>query len=120
MCADALHDPGSQTDTPDSVPPSVQLEGEKIRSLSLYVEADDINETDDDKVEVNHKTQKLPQDPVGTQDGNERCPDGPTEPPDKEEGGRRENSKLRVEGRGSEEVETSKSTAEHVEKRESS
>ncbi|KAF8839610.1 hypothetical protein BDN67DRAFT_1012200 [Paxillus ammoniavirescens] len=102
-----LHDPGGQTDTPDSVPPSVQLEGEKIRPSSLYVEADHIK-TDDHEVEVDHETQKPPRGPVGTQHGDMRCPNEPTEPPDEEEGARRGNGDMKVDrrpgGRGVEET----------------
>ncbi|KIJ09204.1 hypothetical protein PAXINDRAFT_17700 [Paxillus involutus ATCC 200175] len=47
MCADALHDPGGQTNSPGSKPPSVQLEGERIRLMSLYVEVDDAETVDD-------------------------------------------------------------------------
>ncbi|KIJ12433.1 hypothetical protein PAXINDRAFT_14757 [Paxillus involutus ATCC 200175] len=79
MCADALHDPGGQTDAPDSVPPSVRLEGERNRRTSLNIEVDDV-ETDD-----NH-TQQPSRHPVGTTDGDERRPSEPTEPPDEEEG----------------------------------
>ncbi|KIJ09462.1 hypothetical protein PAXINDRAFT_17448 [Paxillus involutus ATCC 200175] len=81
--ADALHNPGGQTNSPGSEPLSVGLEGERIRRLSLHVEADDV-ETNNDCVENNHDTQQSPRRPVGTTDGNERCPNGPTEPPDKE------------------------------------
>ncbi|KIJ19234.1 hypothetical protein PAXINDRAFT_8581 [Paxillus involutus ATCC 200175] len=79
MCADALHDPDGQTDAPDSVPPSVRLEGERNRRMSLNVEVDDV-ETDDDH------TQQPSRHPVGMTDGDERCPSEPTEPPDEEEG----------------------------------
>ncbi|KIJ08782.1 hypothetical protein PAXINDRAFT_18099 [Paxillus involutus ATCC 200175] len=109
MCADALHDPGGQTDAPDSVPPSVRLEGERIRLTSLYIEVDDA-ETDNDHPEDNdrdendHDTQQSPRRPVGTTDGDERRPNGPTEPPDEEKGADG--------GYGEQEVE---STIKHVE-----
>ncbi|KIJ12481.1 hypothetical protein PAXINDRAFT_14681 [Paxillus involutus ATCC 200175] len=74
MRADALHDPGGQTNSPGSKPPSVGLEGERIKWSSLHVETND------------HNTQQLPRRPVGTTDGDERCPNGPTEPPDEEKG----------------------------------
>ncbi|KIJ08147.1 hypothetical protein PAXINDRAFT_18692, partial [Paxillus involutus ATCC 200175] len=82
--ADALHDPGGQMNSPGSKPPSVGLEGERIRRSSLHVEADDVK-TNDDRVENGHNTQQSPRRPVGTTDGDERRPNGPTEPPDEEE-----------------------------------
>ncbi|KIJ07582.1 hypothetical protein PAXINDRAFT_19235 [Paxillus involutus ATCC 200175] len=85
MCADALHDPGGQTDTPGSQPPSVRLEGEKDKASSLYVEADD---NDVGTVDHDHDTQQSPRRPVGTPDGDKRRPNGPTEPPDEKEGDR--------------------------------
>ncbi|KIJ16200.1 hypothetical protein PAXINDRAFT_11236 [Paxillus involutus ATCC 200175] len=103
MRADTLHDPGSQTNSPGSKPLSVGLKGERIRWLSLHVEADNV-ETNDDRVENDHNTQQSPKRPVGMTDGNERHPNGPTEPPDKEKGADR--------GYGEQEV---KSTVEHIE-----
>jgi hypothetical protein len=85
MCADALHDPDGQTDAPDSVPPSVRLEGERNRRTSLNVDVDDV-ETDDDHAEDDDHTQQPSRHPVGTTDGDERRPSEPTEPPDEEEG----------------------------------
>ncbi|KIJ08863.1 hypothetical protein PAXINDRAFT_18029 [Paxillus involutus ATCC 200175] len=80
--ADAVHDPGVETDSPGNKPPSVRLEGESGKRSSRHVE------TDDDHVEVDHDTQLTPRSPVGTPDGDERRPNGPTEPPDEVEGGR--------------------------------
>ncbi|KIJ19289.1 hypothetical protein PAXINDRAFT_7789 [Paxillus involutus ATCC 200175] len=90
MCADALHDPGSQTDAPGSQPPSVRLEGEKDKASSLYVEANHVEADDDDDgtVDHDHDTQQSPRRPVGTPDGDKRRPNGPTEPPDEKEGDR--------------------------------
>ncbi|KIJ04889.1 hypothetical protein PAXINDRAFT_21824, partial [Paxillus involutus ATCC 200175] len=85
MRADTLHDPGSQTNSPGSKPLSVGLKGERIRWLSLHVEADNV-ETNDDRVENDHDTQQSPKRPVGMTDGNKRHPNGPTEPPDEEKG----------------------------------
>ncbi|KIJ12359.1 hypothetical protein PAXINDRAFT_14835 [Paxillus involutus ATCC 200175] len=99
MCADALHDPGGETDAPGSQPLSVRLEGEKGKASSLYVEAD---HDDVGTVDHNHDTQQSPRRPVGTPDGDERRPNGPTEPPDEVEGGRGGNS----EPRGTSRVET--------------
>ncbi|KIJ08800.1 hypothetical protein PAXINDRAFT_18093 [Paxillus involutus ATCC 200175] len=82
---DALHDPGSQTNSPGSKPLSVELEGERIGWSSLHVEADNV-EMNDDHVENNHNTQQSPRRPVDTTDGDERHPNGPTEPPDEEKG----------------------------------
>jgi hypothetical protein len=48
--ADAVHDPGGETDAPGQPPPSVRLEGEKNKASSLYVEVDHV-ETDDDHAE---------------------------------------------------------------------
>ncbi|KIJ14747.1 hypothetical protein PAXINDRAFT_12575 [Paxillus involutus ATCC 200175] len=90
MCADALHDPGGQTDAPGSQPPSVRLEGEKDKASSLYVEADHVEADNDDvgTVDHGHDTQQSPRRPVGTPDGDKRRPNGPTEPPDEKEGDR--------------------------------
>ncbi|KIJ21103.1 hypothetical protein PAXINDRAFT_6883 [Paxillus involutus ATCC 200175] len=84
---DALHDPGGETTTPDSKPPSVQLEGESGKRSSLHVEADEV-ETEDDHVEADPDDQNLPRNPVGTTDGDKHRPSEPTESPDKEEGER--------------------------------
>ncbi|KIJ12712.1 hypothetical protein PAXINDRAFT_14470 [Paxillus involutus ATCC 200175] len=78
QAVDAVHDPGGETDAPGSQPPSIRLEGEKDKASSLYVEVDHV-ETDDDH------TQQPSRHPVGTTDGNERCPSEPTEPLDKKE-----------------------------------
>ncbi|KIJ10618.1 hypothetical protein PAXINDRAFT_16388 [Paxillus involutus ATCC 200175] len=78
----ALHDPGGQTDAPDSVPPSIRLKGERNRLTSLYVESVDDHAEDDDH------TQQPSRHPVGTMDGDERCPSEPTEAPDEKEGER--------------------------------
>ncbi|KIJ10219.1 hypothetical protein PAXINDRAFT_16729 [Paxillus involutus ATCC 200175] len=90
---DALHDPGGETDVPGSLPPSVQLEGEKIRCTSLHVKLTDVEMNDVDETSAEEdgrppgqsKARKPPRDPVGTPDGNMRRPNGPTEPPDEEE-----------------------------------
>ncbi|KIJ07342.1 hypothetical protein PAXINDRAFT_19455, partial [Paxillus involutus ATCC 200175] len=92
--ADDVHDPGGQTDAPDSVPPSVRLEGEKIRRTSLCVELTDVETNDVDETSAEEagrppgqsKARKPPRDPVGTPDGDTRRPNGPTKPPDEEEG----------------------------------
>ncbi|KIJ08946.1 hypothetical protein PAXINDRAFT_17956, partial [Paxillus involutus ATCC 200175] len=92
--ADDVHDPGGQTDAPDSVPPSVRLEGEKIRRTSLRVELTDVETNDVDETSAEEagrppgqsKARKPPRDPVGTPDGDTRRPNGPTKPPDEEEG----------------------------------
>ncbi|KIJ06647.1 hypothetical protein PAXINDRAFT_20160 [Paxillus involutus ATCC 200175] len=89
--ADAVHDPGGETRAPDSTPPSVRLEGESSKRSSRHVEPNDV-ETDD------HNAQTTPRDPVGTQDGDTRPPNEPTEPPDKEEGADGGNGELRVKG----------------------
>ncbi|KAF8839059.1 hypothetical protein BDN67DRAFT_1012597 [Paxillus ammoniavirescens] len=94
-CADALHDPGGQTVAPGSVPPSVRLEGERNGLTSLNVGVDDV-ETNGDHVKVDHKTQKPPRGPVGTQDGDMRCPNEPTEPPDDDKGARRGKVESRI------------------------
>ncbi|KIJ06426.1 hypothetical protein PAXINDRAFT_20385 [Paxillus involutus ATCC 200175] len=91
--ADALHDPGGQTDAPDSVPPSVRLEGERNRLTSLYVEVDHV-ETDDDHAEDDDHAQQPSRHPVGTTDGDERRPSEPTEPPDEKEGEREVDGEL--------------------------
>ncbi|KIJ10231.1 hypothetical protein PAXINDRAFT_16736 [Paxillus involutus ATCC 200175] len=77
--ANTLHDPGGQTNSPGSKPPSVRLEGERIRLTSLYVEVDDVKTND-------HDTQQSPRRPVGTPDGDTRRPNGPTEPPNEGKG----------------------------------
>ncbi|KIJ11665.1 hypothetical protein PAXINDRAFT_15481 [Paxillus involutus ATCC 200175] len=46
--ADAMHDPGSETDSPGNKPPSVQLEGESSKWSSLHIETDDVETEDDD------------------------------------------------------------------------
>ncbi|KIJ10288.1 hypothetical protein PAXINDRAFT_16685 [Paxillus involutus ATCC 200175] len=89
-CADAVHDPGGETDAPDSVPPSVRLEGERNRATSLNVEPDNV-ETDNNEV---NKT-KPSRNPVGTTNGDERRPSEPTEPPDEKERERGVDSKVR-------------------------
>ncbi|KIJ13943.1 hypothetical protein PAXINDRAFT_13267 [Paxillus involutus ATCC 200175] len=43
-----------------------------------------------------HNDQPTPRGPVGTPDGNSRCPNRPTEPPDEEKGARRGNSEMKV------------------------
>ncbi|KIJ10098.1 hypothetical protein PAXINDRAFT_16890 [Paxillus involutus ATCC 200175] len=86
--SDAVHNPDGQTDSPDSVPPSVQLKGEKNKASSLNVEVDDV------KMDDNH-TQPPSRHPVGTTDGDERRPSEPTEPPDEKEGEQGANGKLR-------------------------
>ncbi|KIJ07197.1 hypothetical protein PAXINDRAFT_19600 [Paxillus involutus ATCC 200175] len=93
MCADALHDPGGQTDAPDSVPPSVRIEGERNRLTSLYVEVNHV-ETDDDHAEDDDHTQPPSRHPVGTTDGDERRPSEPTEPPDEKHGEREVDGEL--------------------------
>ncbi|KIJ15060.1 hypothetical protein PAXINDRAFT_11980 [Paxillus involutus ATCC 200175] len=101
MCGDAMNDPGSEMDAPGSQPPSVWLKGEKDKALSLYVEADHVEADDDNAKTVNatvkedQDDQIPPRDPVGTQDGDMRCPNEPTEPPDEEEGARGGNGELR-------------------------
>ncbi|KAF8834086.1 hypothetical protein BDN67DRAFT_1016877 [Paxillus ammoniavirescens] len=95
--ADALHNPRGETVSPGSKPPSVQLEGEKNKATSLYVEAVHV-EMNGNNAKVDNDELKLPRDPVGTQDGDERCPNEPTEPPD-EEGARGGKGELMVESR---------------------
>ncbi|KIJ08005.1 hypothetical protein PAXINDRAFT_18829 [Paxillus involutus ATCC 200175] len=117
--ADDVHDPGGQTDAPDSVPPSVRLEGEKIRRTSLRVELTDVETSDVDETSAEEagrppgqsKARKPPRDPVGTPDGDSRRPNGPTEPPDEEKGARRGNGEMKVNRRVEtvEEVETEES-----------
>ncbi|KAF8834520.1 hypothetical protein BDN67DRAFT_1016429 [Paxillus ammoniavirescens] len=86
--ADALHDPGGQTVAPEDKPPSVRLEGESGKALSLYVEANhvEVDNVDIGTVNHDHDTQQSPRRPVGTPDGDEHHPNGPTEPPDEKEG----------------------------------
>ncbi|KAF8837634.1 hypothetical protein BDN67DRAFT_1013711 [Paxillus ammoniavirescens] len=94
--ADALHNPGGETDASGSIPPSVRLEGEKIRPSSLYVKAIHV-ETDDNDVQDDHNdhdTQQSPRRPVGTPDSDEHRPNGPTEPPDEKDGEREVDSEL--------------------------
>ncbi|KIJ05132.1 hypothetical protein PAXINDRAFT_21586 [Paxillus involutus ATCC 200175] len=88
MCADALHNPGGQTDAPGSQPPSIRLEGEKDKASSLYVEADHVEADNNDvgTVDHDHDTQQSPRRPVGTPDGDKRRPSEPTEPPDEKHG----------------------------------
>ncbi|KIJ05642.1 hypothetical protein PAXINDRAFT_21119, partial [Paxillus involutus ATCC 200175] len=69
--ADAVHDPGDETDAPDSVPPSVRLEGERNRRTSLNVDVD-VVETDDNHAEDDDHTQQPSRHPVGTPDGDLR------------------------------------------------
>ncbi|KIJ05069.1 hypothetical protein PAXINDRAFT_21646, partial [Paxillus involutus ATCC 200175] len=104
--ADALHDQEGETVSPGSVPPSVRLEGERIRLTSPYVEATtpdskppsvrlegesgkqsslNVKSTD---VEDDPDDQTTPRDPAGMQDGDTHPPNEPTEPPDEE--GRRD------------------------------
>jgi hypothetical protein len=94
--ADALHNPDGKT----KVTPSVRLEGERIEGSSRYVELTDIetnniNAKEDGRPPDQLKTKKPSRNPVGTTDGNERRPNEPTEPPDKEEGEQRGNGELR-------------------------
>ncbi|KIJ05737.1 hypothetical protein PAXINDRAFT_21032, partial [Paxillus involutus ATCC 200175] len=96
--ADAVHDPGDETDAPDSVPPSVRLEGERNRRTSLNVDVVDV-ETDDNHAEDDDHTQQPSRHPVGTPDGDLRRPNGPTEPPDEEKGARRGNGEMKVDRR---------------------
>ncbi|KAF8833523.1 hypothetical protein BDN67DRAFT_1017457 [Paxillus ammoniavirescens] len=100
-CADAVHDPGGETDAPGSQPPSVRLEGERNRLPSLYIETDD-NEVDETKPSRN---------PVGTTDGDEHRPSEPTEPPDEKDGEREVDGELKK-------VDTTE-TVERVETKES-
>ncbi|KIJ09605.1 hypothetical protein PAXINDRAFT_17310 [Paxillus involutus ATCC 200175] len=125
--ADALHDQEGETVSPGSVPPSVRLEGERIRLTSPYIEVDDVEATTPDSkppsirlkgesgkqsslnvkstdVEDDPDDQTTPRDPAGMQDGDMRPPNGPTEPPDEEKGADG--------GYGEQEVE---STIKHVE-----
>ncbi|KIJ09064.1 hypothetical protein PAXINDRAFT_17847 [Paxillus involutus ATCC 200175] len=106
--ADALHDPGGETDAPGSQPPSVRLEGEKNKASSLNVEPDNVK-TDDATVEEDQDDQQTPRDPVGTPDGDERCPSEPTEPPDEKDGERETNVSSRTDEPGDEGVEESRS-----------
>ncbi|KIJ12167.1 hypothetical protein PAXINDRAFT_14941 [Paxillus involutus ATCC 200175] len=85
--ADAVHDPGGETDAPDSVPPSVWLKGERNRHTSLNIEVNNVEMVVNDAEDDDH-TQQPSRHPVGTMDGDERHPSEPTEPPDKEEGER--------------------------------
>ncbi|KIJ13592.1 hypothetical protein PAXINDRAFT_13553 [Paxillus involutus ATCC 200175] len=110
MCANAVHDPGGETDAPGSQPPSVRLEGEKDKALSLYVEAYHVEADDDDAgtVDHDHDTQQSPRRPVGMPDGDEPRPNGPTEPPDEKEGDRGvDGESSRVEGVEGVETQTS-------------
>ncbi|KAF8835090.1 hypothetical protein BDN67DRAFT_984854 [Paxillus ammoniavirescens] len=84
-CADAVHNPGGQTDAPDSIPPSIWLEGERNGLTSLNIEVDDV-ETNGNHIEADHNNQKPSRNPVGTTDSDEHHPSKPTEPPDKKEG----------------------------------
>ncbi|KIJ09965.1 hypothetical protein PAXINDRAFT_16971 [Paxillus involutus ATCC 200175] len=127
--ADALHDQEGETVSPGSVPPSVQLEGERIRLTSPYVEVDngetttpdskplsvrlegesgkrlslhveaDEVKTEDDHVEADPDDQNPPRNPVGTTDGDKCRPSEPTEPPDEEEGERGRDGEGDVESR---------------------
>ncbi|KAF8838501.1 hypothetical protein BDN67DRAFT_1013030 [Paxillus ammoniavirescens] len=80
-------------------PPSVRLEGERIRVTSRHVKTDDVEMEDDDHVEEDPDNQNLPRNPVGTTDGDEHRPNGPTEPPDEKEGERGVDGELKVEMR---------------------
>ncbi|KAF8841209.1 hypothetical protein BDN67DRAFT_1010771 [Paxillus ammoniavirescens] len=96
--ADTLHDPDGEM----KVTLSVQLKGERIEDLSRYIELTDIKTNDVDAEEDRRppdqsKMKKPSRNPVGTTDGDERCPNEPTEPPDKEEGERRGNKDEGVE-----------------------
>ncbi|KIJ04825.1 hypothetical protein PAXINDRAFT_21888 [Paxillus involutus ATCC 200175] len=112
--ADVVHNPGGQTDAPDSVPPSVRLEGERNRLTSLYVEVDNVK-MDDDHAEDDVHTQQPSRHPVGTTDSVERRPNEPTEPPDKEEGERRGDGELRRADDVKSKVKTRVETVEGVE-----
>ncbi|KAF8834544.1 hypothetical protein BDN67DRAFT_985249 [Paxillus ammoniavirescens] len=79
--ADAMHDPHGEVTSPGNVPPSIWLEGEKIRQSSLNVKVNDIK-----KVEDNPDDQTPPRDPVCMQDSDTCCPSEPTEPSDDKEG----------------------------------
>ncbi|KAF8834928.1 hypothetical protein BDN67DRAFT_1016020 [Paxillus ammoniavirescens] len=84
-----LHDPGGETRAQGCTPPSVGLEGERNEATSLHIEPNNIEvvETDNADVEGHHNhTQQLSRHPVGTTDGDKPRPNGPTEPPDEEEG----------------------------------
>ncbi|KIJ04995.1 hypothetical protein PAXINDRAFT_21725, partial [Paxillus involutus ATCC 200175] len=116
MCADALHDPGGQTDAPDSVPPSVRLEGERNRLTSLYVEVDHV-ETDDDHAEDDDHAQQPSRHPVGTPDGDERRPSEPTEPPDEKDGEREVDGELGVKSKVKTRVETVKGVEPNASRR---
>ncbi|KIJ18389.1 hypothetical protein PAXINDRAFT_8642 [Paxillus involutus ATCC 200175] len=90
--ADAMHNPGGETVSPGSLPPSVRLEGEWNRLTSLHVELTDVETNDVDETSAKEagrppgqsKAKKPPRDPVGTSDGDTRHPNEPTEPPDEE------------------------------------
>ncbi|KAF8833861.1 hypothetical protein BDN67DRAFT_1017119 [Paxillus ammoniavirescens] len=108
-----MHDPGGETVASEDKPPSIWLEGESGKQLSLYIEADHVETVDDDDhVKEDQDTQTVPRDPVGTSDGVEHHPNEPTEPPDEEEGARRGNGKMKVDRRVKtvEEVETEESS----------
>ncbi|KIK96299.1 hypothetical protein PAXRUDRAFT_10901 [Paxillus rubicundulus Ve08.2h10] len=68
--ADIMHNPGGSMDSPGSQPLSVQLEEEKCKRASLYVEPTDVDMDDD-----------------------ECSPNEPTEPPDEKEGGQGQDGK---------------------------
>ncbi|KAF8834671.1 hypothetical protein BDN67DRAFT_1016259 [Paxillus ammoniavirescens] len=70
--ADAMHNPSGKMVTPEDKPPSIWLEGES-------------------------DNQPTPENPVGMQDGNEHCPNKPTEPPDEVKGARGGNGKGEME-----------------------
>ncbi|KIJ12622.1 hypothetical protein PAXINDRAFT_14547 [Paxillus involutus ATCC 200175] len=99
-----MYDPGGDTKTPDSKPPSVRLEGESGKRSSRHVKPNDV-ETDDDH------TQQPSRHPVGTTDGDERRPSKPTERPDEKEGERGVDGELRDKS----EVKTTVETVENVE-----
>ncbi|KAF8838886.1 hypothetical protein BDN67DRAFT_1012773 [Paxillus ammoniavirescens] len=86
-----MHDPGSKM----KVPPSIWLEGESSKQASLHIKTEDV-ERDNNNVKDDHDDQQTPKDPVGMPDGDERCLNEPTEPPDEEEGERGRVDKSRV------------------------
>ncbi|KAF8840800.1 hypothetical protein BDN67DRAFT_980768 [Paxillus ammoniavirescens] len=83
--ADTVHGLGGKTRAPGSLPPSIQLEGERNRSMSLYFKADHIK-MNGDHAEEDHNNQRLPKDPVGTPDGDKYHPNRPIQPPDDKKG----------------------------------
>ncbi|KIJ08943.1 hypothetical protein PAXINDRAFT_17951 [Paxillus involutus ATCC 200175] len=107
--ADTLHDPGGKT----KEPLSVRLEGERDMETSRYVKLMDVktNNVDAKEDKDNHQPSR---NPVGTMDGNKRCPNEPTEPPD-EEGEQRGDGELRRAEDVKLKVETRVETVEGVE-----